>query len=89
MGKFRLKGNSIDTWLHFVQTYLSKEFKKFDYGEKDNLVHYGQPTPPKYDLKKVTAPVGIIWGQNDFLAVPEVSLFHDSPSVMHLSKHDK
>ena len=34
---------------------------------------YGQDTPPDYDLSKVTAPVALYWGDNDWLAQQTVS----------------
>ena len=44
-----------------------------DWGEKMNMVEYGQPTPPPYNLTQVTAPVVLYWGENDWLATPKVS----------------
>ena len=36
------------------------------------MEHYGQLTPPTYDLSRVTAPVYLFWGDNDLLTTPEV-----------------
>ncbi|XP_064097592.1 lipase 3-like [Macrobrachium nipponense] len=33
-------------------------------------MHYGQREPPLYNLAKVTAPVGLFWGNTDWLADP-------------------
>jgi len=43
-----------------------------DWGEKVNLIEYGQTTPPPYNLTTVTAPVILFWGENDWLATPKV-----------------
>jgi pimeloyl-ACP methyl ester carboxylesterase len=40
-------------------------FQRFDFGSAENQKRYGQPTPPAYDLSKVTCPVYLVWGQND------------------------
>lgn len=48
-----------------------------DWGSKENIIRYGQPTPPPYNLTTVTAPVVVFWGENDWLATPK---------VMHISE---
>lgn len=45
-----------------------------DWGTKQNMEEYGQPTPPPYNLTTVTAPVVLYWGENDWLASPKVKL---------------
>ena len=35
---------------------------------------YGQSQPPEYDLSKVTCPVALISGQNDWIAHPKVNV---------------
>jgi len=62
-------GASTDSFVHFAQEINSKKFRGYDYGEGNNDV-YGQDTPPDYDLKKVTAPIALYWGENDWLAHP-------------------
>ena len=49
-------------------------FQRMDWGAKTNMEEYGQPTPPPYNLTKVTAPVVLFWGENDWLAAPKVKL---------------
>ena len=52
-----------------------ENFCAFDYGNaEDNQAHYGQDTPPDYDLTKVTTPVALYWSEADWLAQPAVSL---------------
>ena len=51
---------------------IGPRFNKYDYGWIFNLKHYGQLIPPAYDLSKVTVPVHIFHGQNDYVASPKV-----------------
>ncbi|XP_050735947.1 lipase 3-like [Eriocheir sinensis] len=64
-------GASVHTVNHYAQTVMSGNFQKYDYGLIGNMNHYGQSTPPLYNLSAVTAPVGLFWGQTDWLATPE------------------
>ena len=43
----------------------------YDHKDKNKKI-YGRNDPPKYDLRKVTVPVAIFWGENDIICVPEV-----------------
>ncbi|XP_021966606.1 lipase 3 [Folsomia candida] len=62
-------GSSSKTFLHYGQSILSGEFRKYDYGAEKNPEHYdGALTPPAYDLKKITTKIAIYYGPNDFLA---------------------
>ena len=58
-------GTSVQNLAHFAQLINSKHFQKFDFGAIENMVKYGQITPPKYDLSRITAPVSIYVGPND------------------------
>lgn len=60
-----------DKWFK-KKNILGETFIKYDYGPQGNLEHYGQLTPPTYDLSRVTAPVYLFWGDNDLLTTPEV-----------------
>jgi len=66
-------GASTKTLLHFAQGVNSKKFRFYDYGEVENLQRYGQKDAPDYNLSQVTAPVYLLWGENDWLAPKEVS----------------
>lgn len=58
--------NSVD---HFIQIYLTSEFKRFDYGLEKNIEKYGQPTPPLLDLSTIKdIPIGMFVGAHDLLA---------------------
>ncbi|KAK8733259.1 hypothetical protein OTU49_006552, partial [Cherax quadricarinatus] len=63
-------GTSVHTVNHYAQLILAGVFQKYDYGPINNLIHYGQETPPLYDLSHVSAPVGLFWGNTDWLADP-------------------
>ena len=54
-----------------ILNYLER-FCAFDYKDRNQEI-YGQDTPPDYDLGKVTAPVALYWGDNDWLAQQTVS----------------
>ncbi|KAG7172315.1 Lipase 3-like 1, partial [Homarus americanus] len=63
-------GTSVHTILHFEQQIPAKKFQMYDFGAIGNLEHYDQDTPPIYNLSRVTAPVGLFWGNTDWLADP-------------------
>lgn len=52
--------------------FIDPQFNKYDYGLIGNLKRYGKRKPPAYDLSKVTVPVYIFHGANDYLATPKV-----------------
>jgi len=43
-------GTSMRNFEHWDQAIHSGEFQMFDFGEEGNLKHYGQKTPPLYDI---------------------------------------
>ncbi|XP_050390217.1 gastric triacylglycerol lipase [Patella vulgata] len=62
-------GCSVQDLIHYLQGYRSGIFRKYDYGSADqNEKHYGQPTPPQYNVSRITAPVALFYGDNDWLA---------------------
>ena len=65
-------GSSTNSFVHFAQEINSKKFRAFDYGNENSDI-YGQDTPPEYDLTQVNVPIGLYWGENDWLAHPSVS----------------
>ena len=66
-------GTSTYTVLQYAQEVNSNGFYAFDYGKDRNKEIYGTPYPPEYEVSKITAPVAIFWGDNDWLAQPNVS----------------
>jgi len=61
-------GASTYTIIHYGQNVETNEFQHFDYGESENMEIYGTKKAPAYDLGKVTAPVALYFGDNDWLA---------------------
>ncbi|XP_059058795.1 lipase 3-like [Achroia grisella] len=51
--------------IHYGQLIDSGKFGQFDYGAS-NLAKYGLLTPPDYPVEKVTSPVIIFYGLNDW-----------------------
>ncbi|KAK8400725.1 hypothetical protein O3P69_002493 [Scylla paramamosain] len=84
-------GSSVHTFNHYAQTVMSGKFQKYDYGLLGNLNHYGQNTPPLYNLSAVTAPIGLFWGQTDWIAPPQdvARLADELPNVALNHRVDK
>ncbi|CAI9736947.1 gastric triacylglycerol lipase-like [Octopus vulgaris] len=65
-------GTSTQNMAHFAQLVRSKDCKKYDYGtQAENLLHYGHPTPPAYNVSKLKIPVALYSGGRDNLADPK------------------
>ncbi|XP_014291787.1 lipase 3 [Halyomorpha halys] len=61
-------GTSIKQLVHFSQ--IAKNggyFRNYDYGYIKNLEIYHQRIPPVYDLSKISVPVTLHYGNNDWL----------------------
>ena len=55
--------------VHYGQIIAAKQFQRYDYGSKsENKKHYGQETPPLYDLSKIEVPMALATGTVDKLA---------------------
>uniref|UniRef100_A0A224YY65 Lipase n=1 Tax=Rhipicephalus zambeziensis TaxID=60191 RepID=A0A224YY65_9ACAR len=76
-------GTSVRNVLHLAQVTMANEFRKFDWGPLKNKRIYGQKRPPLYDIRKVTAPVAIYWGDGDRLTTPRdiARLIQSLPNV--------
>ena len=79
-------GTSTRPFVHYAQLHLTKNFQKYDFGPKENLIRYGSELPPIYDLSKISAPIALFVGDKDKQAtiedakilaenLPNVSLF--------------
>ncbi|XP_058795451.1 lipase 3-like [Phymastichus coffea] len=66
-------GVSTRTLSHFYQNIVAGKLQKYDKGYIQNLLHYGQPSPPEYNLKNIDVPVYLIYGKADAVAPPEDS----------------
>ncbi|XP_067005698.2 lipase 1 [Anabrus simplex] len=67
-------GHSAFSAWHFVQLVKSRRFQQWDFGPEKNMIVYGSHHPPEYDLKKITAPVSIHYGETDHLVSPADAL---------------
>ncbi|XP_061723503.1 lipase 3-like [Cydia pomonella] len=61
-------GVSTKSLAHLGQLIASQKFQRYDEGTAGNIERYGTPRPPEYNLSKVTSPVLLMTGQNDFLS---------------------
>ncbi|KAK8398846.1 hypothetical protein O3P69_004144 [Scylla paramamosain] len=64
-------GTNFRILTHLMQIVRSKRFQAFDFGERENLVRYGSPIPPRYSLASVKIPVGLFWSDNDWVVDPK------------------
>ncbi|KAJ7387687.1 hypothetical protein OS493_001027 [Desmophyllum pertusum] len=65
-------GTSVRNIIHFAQMTLSNKFQMYNFGSAwKNREHYGQDTPPLYNVSAMTVPVALYWAQNDWLADPQ------------------
>jgi gastric triacylglycerol lipase len=62
-------GNSLKCLSHFIQNHnregTEDYFCKFDYGEQENMVRYGQRQPPTYNLSLIDTKTIIYYGTHD------------------------
>lgn len=57
--------------LHYAQNVYLDKFEAFDNGLKYNLLHYGTPLPPKYQLEKInSSDIFLYYTDNDALSTP-------------------
>lgn len=63
---------SVKNMIHWAQSVRQDVFRRYDYGEKGNIAHYGSKTPPIYDLTKfpTSLPIALFTGGEDYLADP-------------------
>ncbi|UYV79624.1 LIPA [Cordylochernes scorpioides] len=64
-------GTSAYNFYHWGQLIRYKRFQKLDWGRAGNLERYNQPTPPEYNVTKITTKVALFHSQNDVLADPK------------------
>ncbi|WKY09335.1 hypothetical protein Q1695_002024 [Nippostrongylus brasiliensis] len=75
-------GTSSMNILHWIQMVKRGSVAKFDYGEKENLVKYGQKQPPVYNFGDITGlPIYLYIGGNDWLADNEDIKGYLSPRI--------
>jgi len=65
-------GTSVKTVAQFAQGFNSKKFQHFDHGDPEsNFEVYGSTEPPQYDLSRVSVPVLLFWGNDDWFSTKE------------------
>ena len=65
-------GSSTRNMAHWQQGVLFNTFQKYNFGTpEENIDHYGQSTPPMYDLSKLSVPTAMFSGGHDYLADPK------------------
>ncbi|XP_037951838.1 lipase 3-like [Teleopsis dalmanni] len=83
-------GIATNQGIHYMQSYLTNDFRYYDWGEKKNLQRYNQKTPPKYDLTNIVANMYLYYGLADGSAnaedvsrlpeyLPNIKFFHEIP----------
>ncbi|XP_047997122.1 lipase 3-like [Leguminivora glycinivorella] len=71
-------GASAKQFAHYGQGIMSAKFRKFDYGEMENLERYGSREAPDYDLSRVSPPVSLVYSDADWLCdARDVDKLHD------------
>ncbi|XP_018563470.1 lipase 3-like isoform X2 [Anoplophora glabripennis] len=58
-------GASVKQGLHYAQIAVAGTFRKYDWGPKENMRRYNSRTPPEYNIKHITAPIAIFYGEAD------------------------
>ncbi|EDW03336.1 GH10558 [Drosophila grimshawi] len=58
-------GISTNQGIHFIQSYVSNEFRQYDWGPKTNMDKYGTDVPPSYDITKITSKMYLYSGLAD------------------------
>jgi len=89
---------SVMNMIHWSQGASTNKFQMYDYGPAGNVAHYGQMTPPQYNLNAFpkSLPLALFTGSNDYLADPrdvqqllsQLStppvLVHNEPTYAHV-----
>lgn len=72
-------GASIKQFVHYGQEVESGKFRRFDYGEFENIMKYNTKEPPNYNVSVIRAPVALIYSDGDWLSDPvNVETLHRS-----------
>uniref|UniRef100_T1ILR9 Lipase n=1 Tax=Strigamia maritima TaxID=126957 RepID=T1ILR9_STRMM len=58
-------GMSVKTLLHYGQMIQTQKFRKYDYGNIENLRQYGSAEPPELSIANIKVPTILMYGAND------------------------
>ncbi|XP_076292150.1 lipase 3 isoform X1 [Lasioglossum baleicum] len=61
-------GTSTKTMVHYAQEIRSGYFRQYDYGLVGNMMKYKSFHPPAYNLSRITVPITLFCGRNDWLS---------------------
>ncbi|VDN60700.1 unnamed protein product [Dracunculus medinensis] len=62
-------GTSAQNLFHWIQMVYSGQIQAYDFGTvAENMLHYGQKSPPFYNMAQVNSSLYLLWSSNDWLA---------------------
>ncbi|XP_044735400.1 lipase 3-like [Chrysoperla carnea] len=64
-------GASVRQLFHYAQGVKSGKFQQYDFNFIKNYKKYKQFSPPEYNLSRITAPISLIYSENDLLTAPK------------------
>ncbi|NWZ22378.1 LIPM Lipase, partial [Asarcornis scutulata] len=64
-------GTSVRNTIHWHQIAHADRFQAYDYGLKENMKKYNQPTPPAYNIERISTPIAVWSGGQDKFAGPK------------------
>ncbi|KGL96276.1 Lipase member M, partial [Charadrius vociferus] len=80
-------GSSVQNVIHWHQITRSGQFQAYDYGSKENMKKYNQPTPPVYQIEKINIPIAVWSGGHDKFADPK-DMAKLLPRITNLIYHE-
>ncbi|XP_055590287.1 lipase 3-like [Uranotaenia lowii] len=69
--KYSPAGASIHQLIHYAQLYRVKDFQQYDYGNRENMRHYGVNPPSLYPLHYIRVPMSLYYSDSDPINQPE------------------
>ncbi|KAF5294558.1 hypothetical protein FQR65_LT10750 [Abscondita terminalis] len=70
---------SYRTLTHCMQLVEKGNFDYFDYGSETNIIVYGSPSPPQYNLSLLQVPTYLLRAENDLMITKDdVELIHQN-----------
>ena len=62
---------SLTNFEHYGQIFVSRRFQDFDYGPERNMIAYGTPNPPLFNITNINGiPIGLLSGSSDEVSDP-------------------
>ncbi|VDK63690.1 unnamed protein product [Onchocerca ochengi] len=62
-------GTSVMNIIHWIQMVNSGKMQAYNYDSlEENQIHYGQDSPPIYNISSIDVPIYLYWSKNDWLA---------------------